>query len=58
MRQSRHSPFVLTRKVSDAELARAAAESGGKRSELAARLGMSERTLYRRLKALTDAGKA
>lgn len=49
--------FVLPRKVSDAELARAAVESGGKRSELAARLGMSERTLYRRLKALTDAGK-
>ncbi|WP_395064530.1 sigma-54 interaction domain-containing protein [Paraburkholderia silvatlantica] len=49
--------FVLPRKVSDAELARAAAESGGKRSELAARLGMSERTLYRRLRALTDAGK-
>ncbi|CAM2161804.1 Fis family sigma54 specific transcriptional regulator [Paraburkholderia sacchari] len=46
------------RKVSDAELALAAAKSGGKRSELAARLGMSERTLYRRLKALTDAGKA
>ena len=50
--------FALPRKVSDAELARAAAESGGKRSELATRLGMSERTLYRRLKALTDAGKA
>ncbi|WP_043288824.1 sigma-54 interaction domain-containing protein [Paraburkholderia oxyphila] len=44
---------ALPRKVSDAELARAASESGGKRSELAARLGMSERTLYRRLKALT-----
>jgi transcriptional regulator with PAS, ATPase and Fis domain len=49
--------FALPRKVSDAELARAAAESGGKRSELAARLGMSERTLYRRLKALTDGAK-
>lgn len=50
--------FALPRKVTDAELMRAAAESGGKRSDLAARLGMSERTLYRRLKALTDAGKA
>ncbi|WP_027820353.1 sigma-54 interaction domain-containing protein [Paraburkholderia bannensis] len=49
--------FALPRKVSDAELARAAAESGGKRSELATRLGMSERTLYRRLKALANAGK-
>ncbi|MFP3709972.1 sigma-54-dependent Fis family transcriptional regulator [Paraburkholderia sp. SIMBA_009] len=49
--------FALPRKVSDAELARAAAESGGKRSELATRLGMSERTLYRRLKSLANAGK-
>ena len=49
--------FAVPRKITDAELARAAAESGGKRSELAARLGMSERTLYRRLKALTDAAK-
>jgi transcriptional regulator with PAS, ATPase and Fis domain len=49
--------FAAPRKITDAELARAAAECGGKRSELAARLGMSERTLYRRLKALTDAAK-
>lgn len=50
--------FALPRKVSDAELVRAAAEWGGKRSELAGRLGMSERTLYRRLKALAAAEKA
>ena len=43
---------ALPRKVPDAELLRVVAEFRGKRSELAARLGMSERTLYRRLKAL------
>jgi transcriptional regulator with PAS, ATPase and Fis domain len=50
--------FALSRKVSDAELARVAAQSGSKRSELAERLGMSERTLYRRLKALADGAKS
>ncbi|WP_429290723.1 helix-turn-helix domain-containing protein [Paraburkholderia sp. CI3] len=42
----------LPRKLTDAELARAAAQFRGKRSELAAQLGLSERTLYRRLKAI------
>ncbi|MBB5460842.1 sigma-54-dependent Fis family transcriptional regulator [Paraburkholderia sp. Cpub6] len=42
----------LSRKLTDAELARAAAQFRGKRSELAAQLGLSERTLYRRLKAI------
>ncbi|MDH6146101.1 MULTISPECIES: helix-turn-helix domain-containing protein [Paraburkholderia] len=42
----------LPRKLTDAELARAAAQFRGKRSELAARLGLSEPTLYRRLKAI------
>ncbi|HTH59849.1 MAG TPA: sigma 54-interacting transcriptional regulator [Paraburkholderia sp.] len=44
--------LAARRKLSDAELVRAATEFRGKRSELAARLGLSERTLYRRLKAL------
>jgi transcriptional regulator with PAS, ATPase and Fis domain len=48
--------FGLPRKVSDAELVRAAAAFRGKRSELAAQLGISERTLYRRLKALGAGG--
>ncbi|WP_248295225.1 sigma-54-dependent Fis family transcriptional regulator [Paraburkholderia sp. UYCP14C] len=43
---------ALPRKLTDAELARAAAQFRGKRSELAAQLGLSERTLYRRLKAI------
>ncbi|MBB5415323.1 sigma-54 interaction domain-containing protein [Paraburkholderia atlantica] len=42
----------LPRKLTDAELANAAAQFRGKRSELAAQLGLSERTLYRRLKAI------
>ncbi len=39
-------------KLPDAELAAIAAQFQGMRSELAAHLGISERTLYRRLKAL------
>ncbi|SDC86203.1 sigma-54 interaction domain-containing protein [Paraburkholderia lycopersici] len=50
--------YVLPRKLSDTELARVATGFRGKRSELAARLGISERTLYRRLKALGVAGDA
>ncbi|MGF6962162.1 DNA-binding NtrC family response regulator [Paraburkholderia youngii] len=42
----------LPRKLTDAELASAAAQFRGKRSELAAQLGLSERTLYRRLRAI------
>lgn len=38
--------------TTDAELARIAAEFGGTRKALAERVGISERTLYRRLKAL------
>jgi len=49
--------FALPRKVSDAELARTAAQWGGTRSELAAHLGMSERTLYRRIKAISTANQ-
>ncbi|MEX3788692.1 sigma-54 interaction domain-containing protein [Paraburkholderia sp. BR14374] len=44
----------LPRKLTDAELASAAAQFRGKRSELAAQLGLSERTLYRRLKAIAS----
>jgi transcriptional regulator with PAS, ATPase and Fis domain len=40
------------RLVDDAELRRPAHDTSGTRRELAARLGLSERTLYRRLKAL------
>jgi transcriptional regulator of acetoin/glycerol metabolism len=39
-------------KLTDAELARIAAGFVGMRRDLAAQLGISERTLYRRLKAL------
>jgi transcriptional regulator of acetoin/glycerol metabolism len=41
-------------KLTDAELARMAADFVGMRKEFAAQLGMSERTLYRRLKALGE----
>ncbi|WP_049782310.1 sigma-54 interaction domain-containing protein [Paraburkholderia xenovorans] len=47
----RHSARI---KLTDAELARMAADFVGRRKELAAQLGMSERTLYRRLKALGE----
>lgn len=50
--------YALPRKLSDADLVRAAAGFRGKRSELAAQLGLSERTLYRRLKALGGEGGA
>jgi transcriptional regulator with PAS, ATPase and Fis domain len=45
-------PRVGGRRLADVELARIAAGFTGRRSELAAQLGISERTLYRRLKAL------
>ncbi|WP_153259930.1 helix-turn-helix domain-containing protein, partial [Burkholderia multivorans] len=43
---------AAARGVSDAELVRLAASFGGTRKALAAQVGLSERTLYRRLKAL------
>lgn len=49
------APVFARGKLSDAELARVAAAFTGSRSELAAHLGLSERTLYRRLKSLGGA---
>ncbi|HEX8884067.1 MAG TPA: helix-turn-helix domain-containing protein, partial [Noviherbaspirillum sp.] len=46
-----HLPAPSGRKMSDAELARHAGSFPGTRRELARQLGLSERTLYRRLKA-------
>ncbi|WP_081601816.1 sigma-54 interaction domain-containing protein [Paraburkholderia kururiensis] len=46
------APGFARGKLSDAELASVAAAFTGSRSELAAHLGISERTLYRRLKSL------
>jgi len=46
------SPAVSGRHLSDAELKRFAEAAQGTRRELALQLGMSERTLYRRLKAV------
>ncbi|MDN7968495.1 sigma 54-interacting transcriptional regulator [Burkholderia multivorans] len=43
---------AAARGVSDAELVRLAASFGGTRKALAAHVGLSERTLYRRMKAL------
>jgi transcriptional regulator with PAS, ATPase and Fis domain len=48
------SDYGLPRKLSDTDLKQAAAGFRGKRSDLASQLGISERTLYRRLKALGD----
>ena len=45
------APAVGEHEVGDAELRRIAAGFGGTRRELARKLGMSERTLYRRLNA-------
>ncbi|WP_194711937.1 sigma-54 interaction domain-containing protein [Noviherbaspirillum soli] len=45
-------PAPAGRRMSDAELARLARGFPGTRKELARQLGLSERTLYRRLKAL------
>ncbi|HTR07134.1 MAG TPA: sigma 54-interacting transcriptional regulator [Paraburkholderia sp.] len=47
------SGYALPRKLTDEAFVKIAAQFRGKRSELAAQLGMSERTLYRRLKALS-----
>jgi DNA-binding NtrC family response regulator len=43
------------RAAQDQALRQLVAEHTGSRAELAARLGLSERSLYRRLKALGDA---
>ena len=47
-----HAHAADTRSVSDAELVRIAGTFDGTRKQLAEHVGMSERTLYRRMKAL------